>query len=430
MEYEKLTACVHCGLCLSACPTYLELGNENDSPRGRLYLMRAVLEGRLPVAATLKQHIDRCLGCRACETACPSGVRYGLLLEQARAEILRASPARRSSGERLLDFVLQHLFTSPSRLRWLLRPARWIRGAGILQLLSTSTSDDLPFSRQVRKAVSLLRSTAPTPLPARGPGNGSGDPRPASERPRDGARGTVDLFAGCVMRELFSHVNQATVKTLSANGWRVEYRRQQVCCGALHAHAGHRETARVLARKNLDLFMNGDSTTPVIVNAAGCGAMLKQYGELLEDDEHYRTRASRFSARVRDICEFLTVTEFSAGPRNVPVKVSYDAPCHLHHGQGVKTAPLELVRQLPGVTVIPLPGSETCCGSAGIYNLTQPDLADQILSRKLDQIAESQSRLILTGNPGCLMQIASGAEQRGLALQVIHPIELIAAGYP
>lgn len=420
-ELDKLTACVHCGLCLSVCPTYVQLGDENDSPRGRLYLMRAVAEGRLDIGDTFERHIDCCLGCRACETACPSGVRYGSLLEQARGQIVQARSSRKSVLDRILAFVLNRIFTSPARLHWLLAPARWARGSQLLRLLAAS-KDALADAPGFGKAIALLQSTAPVLLD-----QAAMSPRPETSASNRAVR--VELFAGCVMRELFRHTNDATAKVLKANGWNVGYAPEQVCCGALHAHAGYLETARLLAKKNIDLFQKAGDNAPIITNSAGCGAMLKQYGELLEDDPEYRDRAERLSLRVRDVCEFLAKEGFEPGPRALSLRVSLDHPCHLYHGQRIKTDPIEVVRKLKGIQFVPLPDAESCCGSAGIYNLLHPELADRILDGKLDQIRETGAEILLTGNPGCLMHIASGIARRNLPTKVIHPIELIAASY-
>lgn len=425
-ETDKLTACVHCGLCLSSCPTYIELGDENDSPRGRLYLMRAAAEGRIEIGNGFERHIDLCLGCRACETVCPSGVRYGYLLERAREQIRAASHRAPGVVDRLSRFLLRHVFTSPGRLHWLFAPGRWLRNWSVVRMLGGPSGSRMASS-PIQKALSLLRSTVPIIL--RSPSSPHAEDTRQQPTGSEPSRGTVELFAGCVMREMFDHVNAASRKVLSAHGWINSYKPDQVCCGALHAHSGDLETARQLARKNLDLFESGGHSDPIIVNSAGCGAMLKQYGELLESDARYHVRARRFGARVRDICEFLADTGFNPGRRPIPLRVTYDAPCHLHHGQGVKSAPVELIRQLPGICFTPLPQSDYCCGSAGIYNLLHPELADQILDRKLDHVARTSPDLIVTGNPGCLMHIASGVDRRGMAARVAHPIELIAASY-
>lgn len=434
-ETEKLLACVHCGLCLPHCPTYVHLGDENDSPRGRLYLMRAVAEGRLePSARAFARHIDLCLGCRACETACPSGVRYGHLLETARQEIVQALKGQQPWTDRALRFVLNHIFTSPWRLRVALSPARWLRGSRLLELfLATSMFWALPLT--MRKALAMLWTTRPAwTEDSRGPLRRltgrrleSAPAHAPQARPAQPAIRTA-LFAGCVVRELFAHTNEATLIVLEAHGCQVSYPSKQVCCGALHAHAGELSTARRLARTNIEIFEQANYDA-IIVNAAGCGAMLKEYTELLADDERYRARAQAFSAKVKDISEFLAENGFRPGTRPVNLRVTYDAPCHLHHAQRVTHAPIDLLRQLPGIELVPLPQAEVCCGSAGIYNLLHPQLADEILARKLALIRSTGAQVLVTGNAGCLMQIGSGARLNHLDLVVMHPIELIARTY-
>jgi glycolate oxidase iron-sulfur subunit len=416
-------ACVHCGLCLPHCPTYVQLGDENDSPRGRLYLMRAVAEGRLaPQTDAFTRHIDLCLGCRACETACPSGVRYGHLLEAARSEIAQSKKRDTNLINRAMRLALNHIFTSPRRLRVAFSVARFLRRAGLCDLLIESGLL-AQFPAQAQKAVAMLAATQPASLD----GSNSLNRRERRER-RDSSPRTA-IFAGCVMRELFSHTNDATKRVLAENGCEVSDPANQRCCGALHAHAGELATARQLARVNIEAFEKNQCDV-VVVNAAGCGAMLKEYAELLADDEQYAERAAVFSARVKDVCEFLAERGFQPGSKTLPVRVTYDAPCHLHHAQRITKAPIDLIRRLPGVEFAPLPEAEMCCGSAGIYNLVHPDLADEILARKLDLVRSTGAEILLTGNAGCLMHIGSGARLAGLAIQVMHPVELIALTYP
>jgi len=431
VEIDKLLACVHCGLCLGSCPTYVQLGDENDSPRGRLYLMRAVAEGRIhPTTHAFTQHIDLCLGCRACETACPSGVRYGRVLESARAEIIAASKKPTSFVEALERFALGHLFVSPRRLHILFAPARAMRRSETVRILLSSGM--LP--RKVEKALELLMATRPLELNHEARSRTGDMPSPhlasaVSQKTHLRHQRRVAFFAGCVARELFDHTNRATMKVLGENGCEVVDPAGQVCCGALHAHAGELETARILARKNIALFETGDYDA-IITNVAGCGAIMKEYGELLDDDPDYGERAKLFAARVRDISEYLVEIGFRPGPQPINAKVTYDAPCHLHHAQRVVTAPVELIRQLPGVTYIPLPEAEMCCGSAGIYNLIHEELADQILERKLENIRRTGADIVVTGNAGCLMHIGSGIQRAQLGIQVMHPIELMAMTYP
>ncbi|MCS6805474.1 MAG: heterodisulfide reductase-related iron-sulfur binding cluster [Acidobacteriota bacterium] len=425
-ETEKLLACVHCGLCLPHCPTYVQQGDENDSPRGRLYLMRAVAEGRLsPTADAFRRHIDLCVGCRACETACPSGVRYGHLLETARHQIIEARGTQRSWQERLIRWLMRQIFTSPRRLRMLFSIARVLRRSAIVQMLIDEQI--IPARPSIlRKGLAMVLATEP----------GSWQPPEAlvtsssDERHKPAAAGSprLALFAGCVVRELFAHTNRATINVLRAHGCLVDDPSGQVCCGALHAHTGDLETARQLAKENIEVF-EAEHFDAIIVNAAGCGAMLKEYGTLLGDDQKFAERARTFSSKVRDICEFLAQHGFAPGPTPVNVRVTYDAPCHLHHAQQVIHEPLELIRKIPGIEFVPLPQAESCCGSAGIYNLLHAEMAEAILQKKLAAIRSTQAQIVLTGNAGCLMHIGSGARLEGLSVQVMHPIELIARTY-
>jgi glycolate oxidase iron-sulfur subunit len=417
-EAEKLLACIHCGLCVSACPTYLQLGDENDSPRGRLYLMRAVAEGRLSLTSeALARHIDLCLGCRACETVCPSGVRYGRLLEAVRADLSRARP---TLGQRSLRFLLNRVFTSPARVRRLFAPARWLRRRAFVR----RWAEGRWLPARLRLALELLLATAPEEMPASGEHRAT---RSSSPPPRLRPR-RVAFFAGCIARELFEQTNRATKVVLTAHDCDVEDPPDQVCCGALHVHAGEIETARALARRNIRAFERCPAEA-IIVNVAGCGALLKEYGDLLADDPEYAARARAFAARVRDISEYLVDIGLRPGPRPLHLTVTYDAPCHLYHAQRVVTAPLELIRRLPGVTFVPLAESEMCCGSAGIYNLRHPGLADQLLYRKIEHLRRTHADVLLTGNAGCLMHLRRGVRRAGLPIRVLHPIELLALTY-
>ncbi len=417
-EAEKLLACIHCGLCVSACPTYLQLGDENDSPRGRLYLMRAVAEGRLSLTSgALARHIDLCLGCRACETVCPSGVRYGRLLEAVRADLARV---RSTLEQRSVRFLLNHVFTSPARLRWLFAPARWLRRRAFARRWVEGRW--LPARLQL--ALELLLATASEEMLASGERRAT---RPGSSSMRLRSR-RVAFFAGCVARELFEQTNRATKVVLAAHDCDVEDPPDQVCCGALHAHAGEIETARALARRNIRAFERSPAEA-IIVNVAGCGALLKEYGDLLADDPEYAARARAFAARVRDISEYLVDIGLRPGPRLLRLTVTYDAPCHLYHAQRVVTAPLELIRRIPGITFVPLAEAEICCGSAGIYNLRHPELADQLLQRKIENLRRTHADVLLTGNAGCLMHLRRGVRRAGLSIRILHPIELLALTY-
>ena len=398
-----IDACVHCGFCLQACPTYLTLEDENDSPRGRIVLMHALVEGTLAVDdRDVRTHIDRCLGCRACETACPSGVPYGHLLEATRATLTAKQP--NAPIARAILFV----FARPALLSLAMLGGRVARAMRLSSLLAR-----LPG--RLGFALAMLESTrAPMKRTAYRPGG-------------DGSRGTATLLTGCVMEGLFTETNRATERTLAANDYAVVRTGGQQCCGALHAHAGDADTARRLARHNVAAFEKS-GVDYVVTNAAGCGAMMKEYEHLLADDPEWRHRAAGVSAKVRDVSELLA----EAGPRPggaLDVTVTYDAPCHLLHAQRVATPPLRVLGAVPGLTLVPLEGSEHCCGSAGIYNLVEPEVSATVLAPKLAHIAETRASLVATGNPGCLMQIGAGLHQAGTGVRVVHPIDLLDASY-
>jgi glycolate oxidase iron-sulfur subunit len=426
-ETDKLLGCIHCGLCLPACPTYLQLGNENDSPRGRIYLMRAVAEGRLAAdAAAFARHIDLCLGCRACETACPAGVRYGLLLESAREEVrAHETGARQSWPQRLLWRALSKVFTDPPRLRAAFALLRFARNSSLMKLaLEEGLIRDI--SPRLDFALALLFASTPAYPP----------PKPQQSAPaataahKNGNR-TVTLFTGCVMEGIFAHANAATARVLAANGCAFAPVATQVCCGALHAHAGDLETARRLARQNIDAFdqagVEGASAT-IIVNAAGCGALLKEYGELLKDDPAYAERARAFSARVRDVTEHLAQ---HGTRRGAPLgeRVTFDAPCHLYHAQRVTTAPQQVLQAIPKLDYAPLAGMTDCCGGAGIYNLSEPEMSESLLADKIAKVKATGAQVLVTANPGCQMQLGAGARLFGADCRVAHVIELLDESY-
>jgi glycolate oxidase iron-sulfur subunit len=424
-ETEKLLGCIHCGLCLPACPTYQQLGNENDSPRGRIFLMRAVAEGRLNAdSASFERHIDLCLGCRACETACPAGVRYGSLLESARETIINQKTRHGSTLQKtLLKLALRHVFPYPNRLKLVFALSRFLRDNRLIRFayrkgLARRIAPKADF------ALSLLMTTSPDQATGR-PGDKT-NPQSAIRNPR-----SVSVFTGCVMEGLFKHVNDATKRVLAANDCDLNDVGEQVCCGALHAHAGDLETARELARRNIDAFerflaMNGSAT--IIINAAGCGALLKEYGELLKDDPRYADRAIRFSASVRDVTEFLASGDIRRGVE-VNRRVTYDAPCHLYHAQRVTTAPQQVLASIPGLEYRQLEGMQDCCGGAGIYNLSEPEMSESLLADKIGKAQATEAEILVTANPGCHMQLGAGARMFDADCRVAHVIELLDESY-
>ena len=429
-EQEKILACVHCGLCLEACPTYVATGDENDGPRGRIYLMRAVEEGRLAVSSTsFETHIDRCLGCRACESVCPAGVEYGQLLEAARAEIMRVRP-KRGIAYSLLRFVLRHVWLKPKRLRAAFAIARRVRDFGLARvLLKTQLPHEI--SPRFEFGLALLEGSVGT---AKGRDERGKTGRMPVDRPQDAGApegapegGAVLLFKGCVTDGLFQRVNAATTRVLEVNGCAVQEPSGQVCCGALHAHAGDLEGARALARLNVAAFENADSK--IITNAGGCGAMLVSYGHLLADDEAYADRAKEFSARVQDIGQHLRSAGFRNGASIGFERTTYDASCHLLHGQHAADASLQMLWAIPDLNFALLRDSDVCCGGAGVYNLMEPELSEEVLSAKLECIKQSGAEVLATGNAGCHMQIAAGARLNGMKLRVCHPVELLDESY-
>jgi glycolate oxidase iron-sulfur subunit len=398
-----INACVHCGFCLQACPTYLNLEDENDSPRGRIFLMRSLLEGTVtPNDASVRQHIDQCLGCRACEPVCPSGVPYGQLLEATRATLREYQP---------ISFLARFILFVFAR-RWLLRPAMFfsrLLAATPIPTVMSGLKGRLGF------AMAMLAST--------GRSIERGRYSPVSR----GERGNVAILRGCVMDGLFSATNRATARVLEVNGHAIVAAPGQQCCGALHAHAGDLEAARRLARRNIAAFEKSGAEF-IAVNAAGCGAIMKEYGHLLKDDAAWHERAAAVGARVRDVSELLA----AAGPRTggpLPIRVTYDAPCHLQHAQRVTQAPLSVLAAIPGLELVPLHDSDQCCGSAGIYNLIEPETSDAVLEPKLANIRATRAGWVATGNPGCLMQIGAGLIRAEIPAKAIHPIDLLDASY-
>ena len=431
-EEEKLLACVHCGLCLEACPTYVATADENDSPRGRLYLMRAVKEGRLTVESpTFETHIDRCLGCRACEAACPAGVEYGQLLEAARAEIVSANP-RRGGVHALLRFALRHVWLQPRRLRAAFAFARLVRDFKVARIL-LKTKFAREMSPQFEFALALLDGSSDYRT-ARDKARESRAGRMPANRPRDAgapAGAPAFLFKACVTEGLFQRVNDATTRVLGANRCATETPANQVCCGALHAHAGDLDGARILARQNIDAFAGSEDNpnAPIVTNAGGCGAMLASYAHLLAADAEYAERARAFSVRVSDVGQQLEAIGFRNGASIGSARTTYDASCHLLHGQHGVDASLKMLWAIPDLNFALLPASDVCCGGAGVYNLMEPELSEEVLAEKLKNIEQCGAKVLATGNAGCHMQIAAGARLAGRELRVCHPVELLDESY-
>jgi glycolate oxidase iron-sulfur subunit len=424
-ETEKLLGCIHCGLCLPVCPTYNQLGNENDSPRGRIYLMRAVAEGRLDARSdAFGKHIDLCLGCRACETACPAGVRYGFLLEAAREEIIHQTKGKTGGfQDRMLALALRHIFPYPERLAKVFAIMRFLRRSSIVKLIQREGLLR-SISPQAHFGLSLLLSTIPHEVSPAEPTPQPKEVKESGESKKSAA--PVTVFTGCVMEGLFQHANEATSRVLAANGNDLVPVPTQVCCGALHAHAGDMETARMLARQNIEAFRDTKST--IIINAAGCGAMLKEYGELLKNDPEYAEKARAFAMRVRDVSEYLAAGEVRRGA-SLETRVTYDAPCHLYHAQRVTAAPQQLLAAIPGLDYAPLDGMQDCCGGAGIYNLSHAEMSESLLGEKIEKVKATGAEVLATANPGCHMQLGAGVKLFGANCRVAHVVELLDESY-
>jgi glycolate oxidase iron-sulfur subunit len=425
-----IDTCVHCGFCLPSCPTYVLWGEEMDSPRGRIYLMQAGLDGRTEMTPGFVRHFDACLGCMACVTACPSGVQYSPLIESTRGQIDRRYP--RSLADRLFRNAIFAIFPYPARLRIALAPlVLWRRRATNPESRESGESRiPNPESRAMKGAQPsscLARLRAMLQLAPTVTWSGL-TARVAERTPAAGARRlTVGLLTGCVQRIAFPKVNDATVRVLAAEGCDVVAPHGQGCCGALALHAGRLEEARAFARRTIDVFDRA-RVERIAVNAAGCGSSMKEYGQLLADDAAWAERARAFSARVRDVSEIVSeLGEPRATRHPLPLRVAYQDACHLAHAQGVRQQPRDLLRSIPGIELLPLAEQDICCGSAGIYNLVEPDTARELGDRKVAHITTTRPDVVATSNPGCTLQMAAAARRDGRALTIRHPIEILDA---
>lgn len=417
IDYELFLDCVHCGLCTASCPTFVETGNENDSPRGRIYLMRAVTDGRLELNQHVRRHLELCLDCRGCETACPSGVQYGKLIEPFRVSMEQAGNAA-GSNPKLNDwfhrYILFGMFPYPERLRASLKPARiaqlmWLDrimiATGLWRLLPSRLGRLFTMLPKLEKELPQL----PTFFPATGR-----------------RRARVALFTGCVGDVMFRQTNWATARVLQANGCDVVVPREQGCCGAIHLHAGSSEPARDFADQNLAAF-DPSSVDAIIVNVAGCGSMLKDYGHHWQDDKQHDREA--FAAKVRDCSEFLDGLGLVTPPGELRVTATYHDACHLAHAQKVRDQPRNLLKKIRGLKLVELAESDLCCGAAGTYNLTEPEMAEKLGRRKLDNIRKTGARVVITSNAGCLLQIAREARMQGEVLKIMHPMDILDLSY-
>jgi glycolate oxidase iron-sulfur subunit len=408
---ELIDQCVHCGFCLPACPTYILWREEMDSPRGRIYLMKMAAEGDAAIDKTWVSHFDACLGCMACMTACPSGVDYGKLIEATRAQIERHYP--RPSSENTFRRFLFSTFTNPGRLALLALPLRLYQKSGLQALARRIGIPKLLPKRFQAMETLLPQVPAPEKIPELIPAKG--------ERRR-----RVGLLLGCVQRVFFPQVNAATARVLAAEGCEVVAPADQPCCGALLVHTGEEEQAVQFARRTIDLFEKAEVDT-VIINAAGCGSNVKDYGHLLRDDPEYAERAKAFSAKCRDIFEFLAEIEPRAQRHPLPVRVAYHDACHLQHAQKIRSQPRTVLSGIPSLEILEIPEAAICCGSAGIYNLVQPETAAELGDRKAGHVTGVNPDIVVSGNPGCLLQLQSSLARAGRNLAVRHGIELVDA---
>lgn len=415
LDKKLLKECVHCGLCLDYCPTYRVLGHEADSPRGRIYQIRQVYEGKVSADdPDFRQHMYACLDCRACQTACPSGVQYGAIIEAARAVAEPLNPSEKTVGRAILGTV----FTRKPLLDAAGLGLRLYQKTGLQAILRKSGALRV-LPERLREMESMLapaqggvrRYSAPQVTPARGP-----------------VRYRVGFIEGCIMPQFFGDTNAATIRVLAANGCVVYSPPKQGCCGALQMHTGDRPTAQELARRNIDAF-DGLGLDAIIINAAGCGSTLKEYGHLLRGDSAYAERAAEFARRVKDVSEFLAAIDLVPPTHPVQMRVTYQDACHLVHGQGIRNQPRKLLRQIPGLELVEMKESDVCCGSAGIYNLTHPDISVELLEQKMDNLLATGASAVVAPNPGCTMQLAYGARRRGVDLQFFHVVDLLDRAY-
>ena len=403
--------CVHCGFCLSACPTYIETGNELDSPRGRIYLMGSVLEEKIPLGETVVEHLDRCLGCLACETACPSGVEYRFLIESSRAQIERNF--NRTLGDKLFRGMLFSIIPYPKKLGRMLPflylynksgMRKLVNSFGILRKLSPSVHR---LEQMVPEVKSISVKSYPEVI------------SPVGEK-----KHRIALLTGCVQNVFFPGTNISTINVLTKLGCEVVIPGDQTCCGALSVHSGRMEEGRDFARKIVDSFSNLD-VDAFIINSAGCGSAIKEYSDLLSKDKDYSEKARRLSEKTKDIMEFIDEIGINHEFNDLNMKITYQDACHISHGQKIRSAPRNVLSKIPGIEIVEMRNSDTCCGSAGVYNILQPDLAEDILEKKIENIENTDAECVVAGNPGCLLQIQKGLREKNQNISMAHPVEIL-----
>lgn len=419
LDYSVVQQCMHCGLCLPTCPTYTATKIERHSPRGRISLIRAIADDQLEVTREFGEEMYFCLGCLACMTACPAGVNFAELFEHARAEVESRGVLRSPQRDLIRGFAVKWLFMDLRRLQMLGRGLRLyqelglqtlVRSSGVLKLLPARLQELEQITPDIQPSFSADLIAPVTPA-------------------RGGQRYRVAMLTGCAQDLIYSNINRDTVEVLANNGCEVITPPEQSCCGSLHAHNGEWELAQTLARKQIDQFPP-EKFDAIISNAGGCGSHLRHYSKLLADDPHYRERAKLWDAKLKDVHEFLMAIEVRVPSSKMPEQlVTYHESCHLAHGQKVVEQPRRLLRLIPNLKLVELPESNWCCGSAGIYNIVQPEMAGQLLQRKLANIRSTGAQIVATGNPGCLLQLVNGAKQQGWSLRVVHPVTLLAEAY-
>ena len=409
LDLPELYQCVHCGLCLNECPTYRALQLEPESPRGRIHLVKAAADGRIELNERFKEHIYLCLLCRACETACPSGVQYGRIAETAREHL---GPPGSPLARTVLNFVFAQLLPYPRRLRFAFSLLRLYQRTGLHRVMRSLLPTKL-------REMDAMLPTVPRKFFR---------PESSGHHAIGQYRAKVAMLNGCVMPLLFGDVNEATLRVLQRNGCDVIFPESQTCCGALNIHNGESKAAKQMARQNIDAFL-GANVDAIIVNAAGCGAVMKEYGFLLRDDPAYAEKAERFGSLVKDAGEFLAGLGLVGTLAPLNLTVTYQDPCHLAHGQKIRSQPRKLLHAIPGLKLIEMEGSDRCCGSAGIYNLTHPGMSRHLLQEKMQSIASTNTEAIVAPNPGCMLQLRLGAQQFGPPLTVYHLMDLLERSY-
>lgn len=413
IPYERFLDCVHCGLCTSACPTYVETGDENDSPRGRIYLMRSVVDGRIEMTDRVKSHLDLCLDCRSCETACPSGVQYGRLLEPFRVEMQPAN----AKPDWFHRWIMYGLFPYRKRMAAALWPARLMQ-----KLKLDRAMEAVGLTRLLPQKLRRMQGQLPRlgkPLP----------PLPSVLPAKGEQRATVGMFIGCVADAMFRKVHWATARVLQENGCEVHVAESQACCGAIHYHSGASEPAAALMQQNAAAF-DADKLDAVIVNVAGCGAMLKDYSHICAELGVEATpQITQFVDKVRDVSEFLDELGLRVPDGSIDATVAYQDACHLQHAQQIREQPRNLLNSIPGLQLRPVAEPELCCGAAGSYNLTQPDMADRLGTRRINHLLDTKASVIASANAGCSLQLQAQLKQAGSSVPVVHPIELLDLSY-